>query len=381
MVLRAWVAFVQQYKPAHLSLHFDGIRIDAQCVNDSGLSMQDFTAQSAAHIFKETGFEVTIVEKAHLTFLQLLIGKPHCNAKVPEACKELLNQGNCIPLALWRFKHCLKGDVPLLIREDETANAAALASGARTYRRCFSTCKVSSAVHVGFAPKSSGSYLVHLESDGNPHCIAIAYDSRRREATVYHQELVFNSVALSELKELFGNCVDHLSVVTFQVASSEVDLAKPYTDEDEVHDLGSLLDLSAGAGSSADDLVAIADEIKLPITLEDVQEPEEELATDRDSCTSHVRASLFDLLQQEVFLYTKEIKTSLLTAVYRKGQTHKCSLCPFRSFRTRRYLLQHVCERHTSAVKHVASGRKQLNVVYALFDQCQVPQTEATGGV
>ena len=58
-VLEAWTTFAMARNPTHLSLHFDGIRIDRNTITDPAA----FADECSEHIHKTTGYKVTIVEK------------------------------------------------------------------------------------------------------------------------------------------------------------------------------------------------------------------------------------------------------------------------------------------------------------------------------
>ena len=368
MIICSWYSWILQHRPSHLSLHFDGIRVDAKCIESLGVSVDDFNIQAEKHIREATGFDVKIVEKKHQTFIEMLLGLPHQPAAVPRDARELLRNGNCIPLGLWRCNR-LGGDILGCIKEDDASNAAALATGSRTYRRSFSVCKVVARAHVGFSPKVSGFYLLHFEGDGNPHCVAVEFYKEQSKVTVYHEELVFKEVDFELLSSFVTSSVDRSSIVSFQVASRDEDLVSVYTEADELSSVDELADLKAGAGSP-DDLECNADDCKPLIPL---LEPDDDCC---DESVTHIRSVLFTLLEQEVSSYKKELESHHLARKHKRGDAELCALCPFRCFRTRRQLLLHVCKDHSDTVKHVASGRKQLNIVYGLFDHDQVSQYE-----
>ncbi|CAK9093350.1 Uncharacterized protein SCF082_LOCUS43912 [Durusdinium trenchii] len=66
LVLTSWCRYLQALHPAHLSLHFDGVRVSPI----ESMSVEELCKESAAHIAKETGFVVVIREKRHRTVLQ-----------------------------------------------------------------------------------------------------------------------------------------------------------------------------------------------------------------------------------------------------------------------------------------------------------------------
>ena len=90
--VEAWIEFARKLSPSHLSLHFDGIRIDSASVPDRDA----FAKESARHIQRSIGVEVVIVEKVHRTFLELL--RPADASLVPTHGTAL--EANCLPVAL-----------------------------------------------------------------------------------------------------------------------------------------------------------------------------------------------------------------------------------------------------------------------------------------
>jgi len=71
-VLRAWVDRLMTFKPTHLSLHYDGVRVDLECINRSNMSVSEFCQECSRHIAAVTGFSVRIVPKEHRRLLELL---------------------------------------------------------------------------------------------------------------------------------------------------------------------------------------------------------------------------------------------------------------------------------------------------------------------
>ena len=171
-VLRSWVLFVLEKATPHLSLHFDGLRVHRDRCAQSG-GVEALAEASSEHIARETGFAVEIVEKKHHVLFDMIKNKAeHEEAKVGESCEVLLAEGNCIPLALWRAdSEAIKQQVLTALDRSSGVNLAARSVGGRSYRECFLEYKVSATPQVGFQPTRTGSYLVHAEWHGRPHCI------------------------------------------------------------------------------------------------------------------------------------------------------------------------------------------------------------------
>ena len=81
--------------PQHLSLHFDGLRISKSAIADA----DSFVEQSQLAILRKTGYHVSIMEKRHFFFLELLEALIKNNTEQVDT-RGIQVQGNCIPLAL-----------------------------------------------------------------------------------------------------------------------------------------------------------------------------------------------------------------------------------------------------------------------------------------
>ena len=59
--LEAQTDFIRQEPIVHLSLHFDGVRVDAERVRRSG----NFKEEADHYVFDRTGYRVELVRKEH----------------------------------------------------------------------------------------------------------------------------------------------------------------------------------------------------------------------------------------------------------------------------------------------------------------------------
>ncbi len=100
-ILRSWQMWVLQRPVKHLSLHFDGLRLDRARVQSSHGSVEDFNLAAASQIAEDTGFRVAIAEKKHRTFLDLLGQEADVqDASLSGDARLLLADGNCVPVTL-----------------------------------------------------------------------------------------------------------------------------------------------------------------------------------------------------------------------------------------------------------------------------------------
>ena len=166
-VLDAMCGHVMQHEPKHLSLHFDGIRVDKAVV----VSIEQLRTDIEQAVKEKTGFTVSVVEKKHKLLIELLesdgahLDTPH----------DLVITGNCIPLAMYRI---LPSEFrrPIIDRVGESP----LVGGAlhRSYsdflpESLSPQCGLYLEPSVGYTINGPGEYLLHSEMDGCPHCIAV----------------------------------------------------------------------------------------------------------------------------------------------------------------------------------------------------------------
>lgn len=95
-ILSAWIKFLQQYRLTHLSLHFDGLRVQGGIPGD----IEKLCKDCADCIDRETGFRVAIRPKFHKYFVECLRDSSTHQEDIPDIEDVYLARGNCIALAL-----------------------------------------------------------------------------------------------------------------------------------------------------------------------------------------------------------------------------------------------------------------------------------------
>ena len=242
-ILQKWLEFVLRYQASHVSLHFDGIRVNTPLPYDT----DEYCKKCADHIAQSTEFAVTIRPKEHRYFLELFVKNCTTTAKATVEHEFLELPGNCIPLALHQLLHNDRGALAKLGQP-----VVALANRSRTYRSVASLWNVKLVPRTGMQIKGSGRFLVHSEADGNPHFTAVSVANG--VAFVYHEHQRFETTP-GKLEEWVHEALDQSSIVTFQVFTSAEHPVCP-VDIDQTN-LDALLDLQAGArkSQSCDDLV------------------------------------------------------------------------------------------------------------------------------
>eukprot|EP00438_Fugacium_kawagutii_P034932 Skav206393 [mRNA] locus=scaffold834:643982:646531:- [translate_table: standard] len=96
-VLEAWCEFLLLKRPTHLSLHFEGVRINETAVEN----IEALIVDCQRKIKEASGFQVKIHQKIHKHFMEFLTGWEH--APLDGVPPELEKAPNCIPCALWRL--------------------------------------------------------------------------------------------------------------------------------------------------------------------------------------------------------------------------------------------------------------------------------------
>jgi len=234
--------FVLSKPTAHLSLHFDGVRVDRDRVRaetSSADPVGHFCELLSDYAFQRTGYRVTFVEKLH----RLLIAETLASAERIEAAEvvpdELLGAGLCIPLSIARV---MRNGVHVRVR----LHAAGLRPGAEgDAHPALAYRDVAAALDVRLRPVldaeslGPGVWLVHTENGGVPHCMGLVISSDEA-CHIFEGDrriVIERSSFLSALR----TCVDKKTVVFFGV--NEVGMLPSGS-------LEKLLDLYAGAAPS-----------------------------------------------------------------------------------------------------------------------------------
>jgi hypothetical protein len=169
-VLASWCEKIQMLRPKHLSLHFDGVRVNADIVPDMDVFLRD----CESHIQKNTGFNVSIRVKIHAHFLKLLSQTIGASA-VTDLPAELQRRPNCILCSLWHL--CSQADkekILGMVRDgDSSQNAYADERRHRTYKQCVDVLGFHVEPFARWSRQDDGRYLVHTETNGDPRCVAM----------------------------------------------------------------------------------------------------------------------------------------------------------------------------------------------------------------
>ena len=244
-ILQAWTEHIlaTQTKPSHLSLHFDGVRVSRNVMEEA----QRYIESCQKAIKEKTSFDVVIVEKKAKDFMSHVREQSTQKVEIrhlPDACTLV---GNCIPCALWHIAPLLRLTITSSIQNHELSeNTEALKRRWRTYRSAAALYKTDLMCSVGLPADDVLSYILHYEGNGCPHCVAVQVLADRQNVMVVNGR---TSMKLSMLafREAFAAAVDRSTVVTYWQRRSRGELADK---------TGHLPDMQAGADISSDDEAA-----------------------------------------------------------------------------------------------------------------------------
>jgi hypothetical protein len=187
-ILASWVQFLLQHPVKHLSLHYDGVRVQG----DFGCDVEALCTRCSEHIAASTGFVVVIREKKHYTFEEMLRAKAVERESVSNMPDIYKGPGSCIPSALW----CLAGDTQQ-IRDrlsdmSHPDNVVAQRRRCRNYRTVCSLTGRQLTPDLGLCLEEPGDYLLHAEGNGDPHCIAARVPESRTPIQVFTRNMVYS---------------------------------------------------------------------------------------------------------------------------------------------------------------------------------------------
>eukprot|EP00435_Cladocopium_sp_Y103_P017516 s1987_g4.t1 len=333
-IVEKWCDLIESKSPSHVSLHFDGVRVNQDVVSDVPALLRE----CEDHIRQTTGFVVSIKRKQHAHFLELLAGT--VDANVIEAIPaELLSGANCIPCALW---HLCPGAVQEKVIEmvsdvQSSQNAYAQERGHRTYKQCLEVLGLHTQPCTHWSPRNEGKFLFHSENDGNPHCVALEVVG---DNAVVIDGSSHRKLGVLLLESLILKATDVSTMVFFRLCEDAKELG-PST---------SLLDLQAGASNSETDSSDSCDEAQLLID---------------DEGEVFFQDTLRDSLAEEVASFLQELDNN---NIRRLDAMFRCPFCPFRSFQRLHQLRNHIVVHHSNRKQYVCSGTKQVRVILALHD-------------
>ncbi len=346
LVLTSWIGYLSALDLTHLSLHFDGVRVEGR----RSINIEEICRHSEDWIGKETGFNVNIKEKKHMLFQELLAHRGELSSVV-DLDPIFKESRNCI-LACLAY---LTGK-QVAIEEWLSKQHVDDESGApqwRSYKACFLAAQLSGVPVVGCEARETGKYILHCEHDGLP--LAIGCVTEADSCKVFFATGVVLTMSAKTLHDCADECVDASSLVTFALGG-----------EDELSENKCLLELQAGCRLEVDALGGA--EAGLCECEAEMEDSDDEGVAGADCPEAEVRVgdSLLVLLAQE------RSKALQQEDCISDGSSFRCPFCPFRKFSRGCRVMEHIRKYHQKKRQFCCSGTKQLRVVQALFDDDQL---------
>ena len=227
-IMDTCVSMLVLKNPPHLSLHFDGVRVSKSVVDASDVGAVALLGDMEAAVLQKTGYRIELTVKEHLRFLDLVNRKTRtevCGFDTSILGKPM----NAIPMAL-SFVLGDKTQIAGLFKDTPDG------TGLRAYR------EVAAATGVTLVPMidpklTPGSWLVHSEHNGLPHCTGVTVDGTGSTCMVYAYTYQY-AMPMQHFRDLVQQSLDEKTMVFFYVHTG-AGAAPP-----SKHD--ALLDLMAG---------------------------------------------------------------------------------------------------------------------------------------
>lgn len=368
----------------HLSLHFDGFRVDRE---SCGLAPQ-FKQECEAVISEKTGYNVSLTLKEHFFLYDLIrMRGRRCSSTAIHGGSILLLDGNCIPAVIAVFQ-----DLPGLeayLQNNPPQRLTAQGKRVRSYadwHRWGQNAQIHLSPNTEL-PTKKGSYLLHAACGHNPHCVALEItQDGLYTVTDANEQFV---LAKADFENSLLGAMDYASVVFFQLgepanpASSDVNIV--------------FLKLRAGVGTKRRRLIKKtpcvfsglasmgSENANLDIPLLPVDENSGANGSDAELLEGSSLDTKTDVVapSRESLVVDSDLKMFLCIEVssYTVAQLPcgfwRCPFCPFRTFCREDRVRQHVSRYHIAKYRFAPSGTRQLSVIVALHDHdllcCGVP--------
>jgi hypothetical protein len=216
--------------------------------------------------------------------------------------------------------------------------------------------------------QAPGSYLIHSECAGNPHCIAAVLSGDDSNIVhVYDGDHCWE-IELKDLEACAAESIDKSTLVTFRVYPHGATIPpmpeQPFPDAADL-----LLDLQAGGKPGCWRSTPLSDDTVMDVEVDHLPVDESagcDLSQEDDGgddSVINVGDQLLRALSHEV---TRALQQTSGTDRRTKQDRFACPLCPFRAFSRRSYLQGHIRNQHRAEKQYVCSGTKQLRVIMAL---------------
>ena len=212
----------------------DKARVSSEAEGGSGIPEMRERLQD--YVKLQTGYRVVIVAKEHLTFMEGLQREPSA-ACAPALPEHMLAPGSCIPLALASV--AAAEGLWARYQEDLASPASQRPGRARAYRDVAADAGVRLSPALDTAELRAGSWLLHMENGGRPHCVGLRVHSADRCAVRWSGRQT--TLTAFRLQGLMRSAIDKKTFVLFEIhaGAAPAPAVKTY--------MLPLLDLMAGA--------------------------------------------------------------------------------------------------------------------------------------
>eukprot|EP00435_Cladocopium_sp_Y103_P008302 s3962_g2.t1 len=351
-VLASWCDKIQVLHPKHLSLHFDGVRVNADIAPDMDVFLRD----CECHIQKSTGFNVSIRVKTHAHFLELL-SKTIIASAIADLPADLERRPNCILCSLWHL--CSQADKEEILSMvgdgDSSQNAYADERRHRTYKQCFEVLGFHAEPLARWSHLESGRYLIHSENNGDPRCVAMEVFGEDVHITDGRSQYKASQAFVDAIAR---KATDFSTMVVFALREEKVNA-------ETLEIVSCFLDLQAGSAEAVYPSGSLSDSS---------ESGEEEHVLIDDEGKPFFQDTLKDSLAEEVASFLQEVSNDDIRKI---DAMFRCPFCPFRAFKRLPQLRDHVAVHHCHRKQYVCSGTKQLRIILALYDaDCMLRQKE-----
>jgi hypothetical protein len=378
-LMEAMTDFLRQQPVSHLSLHFDGIRLncDYRTVADEPQDVEELMRRCEEHIAKQTGFEVQFKVKKHQYFSELIVWHAVSTMKVTVA-DIFKKRGNCIPLALAHLTGKHEAIETKLNDPNNRGNVYAAQRFCRSYSQALQLADLHLVPVPGFGIDSDGNYLLHTEGNGNPHCFGVRVENAKSTVIIwdgeqnYHMPWIAFTGAVSE-------SIDASSFMTFKLYSNAEDCVWP-SDADRA-DLQRLFELQAGGKQARSTVLKKpAAACKRPAATTACTSHHSDTDYNSDSSVESVHMDVPDPADEATVIVGDQLLSLLQHEVKQTSKlrsfnpSDRCPLCPWRRFPHRfdgasaTRIRSHLDVYHKPNSQYCGSGTKQLKIVMALYD-------------
>ena len=163
MVACSLAQHLRQKTGTHLSLHFDGVRVDKNRCKEYGGEAE--ICRALEKVVKDTtGYDVGLAIKHHDDLRTMVKHLPDTGA-TPITDHLLLRTGNCIPLAIAALTDTVEAVTASVAASDGDRTRP---PSSRTYREASELLQVQLAPFLSVDDLEEGKWLVHCEAAGTP---------------------------------------------------------------------------------------------------------------------------------------------------------------------------------------------------------------------